>query len=126
MGKTLGVILTRVTDSLKSNFKIWRCAQRAHFHSTGIAAFSLGLVIITMFSSMSAGLKSATSVLIALGGVYPLAWYSMFYFAPTIGRSAAHSHIVTETLTFIGVGGLLLGMMTLSLNLFFGLFETDD
>ncbi len=44
----------------------------------------------------------------------------MFYLAPTMGRSAAHSHILTETFAFIGVGGLTLGMFLLSLNLFFG------
>ncbi|PHS72170.1 MAG: hypothetical protein COB22_05580 [Cycloclasticus sp.] len=107
----------------KSNSKIWRYAQRAHFHSTGIAAFSLGLVIITMFSSMSAGLKSWTSIFIGLGGLYPLSWYSMFYLAPTIGRSAAHSHMVTEIFAYIGVSGLLLGMVMLSLNLFLGMFK---
>jgi len=107
----------------KSNSKIWRYAQRAHFHSSGIAAFSLGLVIITMFSSMSVGLKSWTSILIGLGGLYPLSWFSMFYFAPIIGRSAAHAHIVTEVFAYIGVGGLLLGMLMLSLNLFFGRFK---
>ncbi|MEO1890033.1 MAG: hypothetical protein ABGX33_08955 [Cycloclasticus sp.] len=109
----------------KSNSKIWRYAQRAHFHSTGIAAFSLGLVILTMFSSMSAGLKSRTSMLIGLGGLYPLSWYTMFYLAPTIGRTAAHGHIVTEIFTYIGVGGLLLGMTILSLNLLFGLLKGD-
>ncbi|HIF17174.1 MAG TPA: hypothetical protein EYG50_08710 [Cycloclasticus sp.] len=109
----------------KSNSKIWRYAQRAHFHSTGIAVFSLGLVILTMFSSMSVGLKSRTSTLIGLGGLYPLSWYTMFYLAPSIGRNAAHAHIVTETFTYIGVGGLLLGMTILFLNVFFGLLIDD-
>lgn len=107
----------------KSTSKIWRYAQRAHFHSTGIAAFSLGLVILTMFSSLSVGLKGWTAVLIGLGGLYPLSWYNMFYLAPMVGRSAAHSHWLTETFTYIGVGGLLLGMVMLSLNLFLGLFD---
>ncbi|ORU94254.1 MAG: hypothetical protein A6F70_08075 [Cycloclasticus sp. symbiont of Bathymodiolus heckerae] len=107
----------------KSTSKIWRYAQRAHFHSTGVAAFSLGLVILTMFSSMSAVLKSRVSILIGLGGLYPLSWYTMFYLAPSIGRSAAHGHIVTEVFTYIGVGGLLLGMILLSLNLFLNFFK---
>ncbi|PCH85760.1 MAG: hypothetical protein COB26_11265 [Piscirickettsiaceae bacterium] len=109
----------------KSNSKIWRYAQRAHFHSTGIAAFSLGLVVLTMFTTLSATHKTWTSFLIGLGGLYPLSWYLMFYLAPTIGRSAAHSHIMTELITYVGVGGLLLGMLMLSMNLFLGMFEGD-
>lgn len=109
----------------KSTSKIWRYAQRAHFHSAGIAAFSLGLVILTMFSSMSAGLKCWTSTLTGLGGLYPLSWYTMFYLAPTVGRSAAHGHWLTETFTYVGVGGLLIGMVLLSMNLFLGLFEDN-
>ena len=33
-----------------SESKIWRYAQRAHFHANGISAFSLGLVILVMTS----------------------------------------------------------------------------
>ena len=107
----------------KSKDKIWRYAQRAHFHATGIAAFSLGLIILVMFSGMKVKLKKASSVLIGLGGLYPLAWYTMYRLAPTIGRGPAHDHLLTELFTYIGVGGLVLGMLILVLNLFFGLFQ---
>ncbi|MBL4744409.1 MAG: hypothetical protein JKX87_07255, partial [Cycloclasticus sp.] len=70
-----------------------------------------------------AGLKAKVAILIGLGGLYPLSWYSMFYFAPILGRGASHEHVLTELLTYIGVGGLLLGMVVLSLNLFLGLFN---
>ena len=33
----------------KSKDKIWRYAQRTHFHAGGVAAFSLGLIILVMF-----------------------------------------------------------------------------
>ena len=106
-----------------STGKIWRYAQRAHFHATGIAAFSLGLIILLMFSDMKASLKKVSSVLIGLGGLYPLAWFSMFRLAPVIGRGPAHDHIMTELFTYIGVGGLVLGALMLFANLFLGTFR---
>lgn len=61
-------------------------------------------------------------VLIGLGSLYPFAWLSMFYLAPSIGRSAAHDHLLTEMFTLLGVAGLLLGSLLLVANLFFGAF----
>jgi hypothetical protein len=103
--------------------KIWRYAQRAHFHATGIAAFSIGLLLLLAGSNMATSLKKLSAVLIGLGGLYPLAWFNMFLTAPAIGRSAAHAHILTEILTYVGVGGLLLGILILLANLFLGLFS---
>ncbi len=107
----------------KSNSKIWRYAQRAHFHATGIAAFSIGLVLLIMFSSLKSKLKTVSSILVGLGGLYPLSWFSMFILAPTIGRGPAHHHIITEMFTYIGVGGLLLGIAILCANLFLEMFR---
>lgn len=110
----------------KSKTKIWRYAQRAHFHATGISAYSLGLIILVMFSSMKRKIKSATSILIGLSSFYPLAWFVMFLVAPSIGREPAHHHYLTELFTYLGVGGLVTGMLLLIGNLFFGLLgETD-
>jgi hypothetical protein len=105
--------------------KIWRYAQRAHFHATGIAAFSIGLLLLVLHSSLKPGLKKLTAILIGLGGLYPLSWFTMFILAPSIGRSAAHHHIITETFTYIGVGGLITGIAILCGNLFLGLFRSD-
>ena len=107
----------------KSNKKIWRYAQRAHFHSTGIAAFSIGLIILIMFSSLKKELKKSASILVGLGGLYPLSWFTMFILAPSMGRSAAHHHFITEIFTYIGVGGLLLGIIILCANLFLNMFD---
>jgi uncharacterized membrane protein YkgB len=107
----------------KSNSKIWRYAQRSHFHAAGIAAFSIGLVILIMISSLKRKLKTVSSVLVGLGGLYPLSWLTMFILAPSIGRDAAHHHILTETFTYIGVGGLLLGIAILCANLFLDMFQ---
>jgi len=38
---------------------------------------------------------------------------------------AAHHHYLTETLTYVGVGGLLIGFFILIANLFFGLLDED-
>ena len=112
--------------SEKSAGSIWRYAQRAHFHATGIAAFSLGLIILVAFSGQKNGMKTLTSVLIGLGGFYPLSWFTLFLLAPSMGTKAAHHHFLTETFTYLGVGGLLLGIVLLAANLFFGLFGQAD
>ena len=106
--------------------KIWRYAQRGHFHATGIAAFSLGLILLIMFSDMKKRLKTVSSSLIGLSGFYPLSWFTIFLLAPAIGRDAAHAHFLTEAFTYIGVGGLLLGTFFLIANIFFGYFREYD
>ncbi len=107
----------------KSTSKIWRYAQRAHFHATGISAFSLVLILLVLFSSLKDKMKTVASTAIGLVGLYPLAWFTMFILSPTIGRSAAHHHIITETLTYVGTGSLLIGLAILFSNLFLGLFK---
>lgn len=109
----------------KSKDKIWRYAQRAHFHATGIAAFSLGLVLLVVLSSMKAMYKTLSSVLIGLSSFYPFGWFTMFWLAPSMGRDAAHHYFLTEIFTYIGVGGLLLGASILLANLFLGLFREN-
>jgi hypothetical protein len=118
-----GIAANPSVHDLKSPEKIWRFAQRAHFHATGIAAFSLGLLLVVAASSLTERLKKIAAVCIGLGGFYPLAWLSMFLLAPSIGRAAAHSHQITELCAYIGVGGLLLGMAIVLANLFLGLFS---
>ena len=120
---TEGVAAHPEQHDANSTDKIWRYAQRAHFHATGISAFSLGLVILLALSNMRARLKSATALLIGLGSLYPLAWFSMYLLAPDIGREAAHGHILTETFTYIGVAALFAGILLLCANLFLGMFR---
>jgi len=139
-GIGMGVVFGLVEDSVKSYIaegiaahpavhdkqssgKIWRYAQRAHFHATGIAAFSIGLLLLLMHSSLGRKLKMAAAVLVGLGGMYPLSWFTMFILAPSIGRGAAHDHFVTLMFIYIGVGSLLAGITILSANLFFGAFH---
>jgi hypothetical protein len=103
--------------------KIWRYALRTHFHAGGIAAFCLGLIIFVMFSDLTSRMQRTASILIGLGSVYPLAWLSMFFLSPSIGRGAAHEHILTKLFTIVGVIGLLAGSLILVANLFFGYFK---
>jgi len=104
----------------KSEGKIWRYAQRAHFHAMGIAAVSMGLITLLLFSPLKAGLKRVTALLIGLGGFYPLSWLTMFILGPSIGRDAAHHHLITKLFTLVGVGGLLAGTLILIAGLLFG------
>jgi len=76
-----------------------------------------------LFSNLSEKSQRGTSILIGIGSLYPLVWLIMFVLAPSIGRGAAHEHILTKLFTFIGVGGLLLGCFVLFVNLFLGIFS---
>ena len=78
-----------------SQAKIWRYAQRAHFHAAAIASFAMVLILFVMVSDLAEGLKRLTAILIGMSTAYPLAWYSMFWLAPSMGREAAHHHILT-------------------------------
>ena len=107
----------------KSQDKIWRYAQRAHFHATGIAAFSIGLILLITFSTLSGKLQQVSSILVGLGSLYPFAWLAMFFLAPSIGRDSAHSHFVIYFFTYVGVGSLVIGIFILLSNLFLGWFS---
>ena len=120
---TEGITANPTVHDAKSPDKIWRYAQRSHFHATGIAAFSMGLVFLVMFSDLKAKMKRVSAFFIGLSSFYSFAWLTMFILAPSIGRGAAHSHVLTETLAAIGVGGLLLGCFFVLANVFLGLFR---
>ena len=122
---TEGIAANPTVHDAKSPDKIWRYAQRAHFHATGIAAFALGLVFLVMFSDLKPKMKTASSFFLGLSSFYPFAWLTMFVLAPSIGRGAAHSHVLTETFASIGVGGLLLGCFLVLGNVFLGLFREN-
>jgi hypothetical protein len=107
----------------KSKDKIWRYVQRAHFHSTGIAAYSLALLLIILVSKMKTNAKSFSSTMIGIGTLYPLSWYLMFYLAPTIGRDAAHSHILTESIVYISTGAFLIGLFMIFSSIFLDKFN---
>ena len=107
----------------KSISKIWRWWLRAHFHSLGIATFSLVLIVITALSGLSCRMKQITSVLLGFGGLYAMAWFLMALLAPSLGRNGAHHALPVFLLVVAGVGSLLAGMATLFANILFGCFS---
>ena len=113
---TEGIAAHPALHDAASQAAIMRWALRAHFHATGIGAFALGLMVLTMYSDMSAAAKRATAFAIGLGGCYPLAWLTMFWVGPELGRHAAHDYWLVQLLTYVGVGGLALGLLALAAN----------
>ncbi len=105
-----------------SKEEIWRFVQRAHFHATGIAAFSLGLILVVALSGLRAGMKKISSALIGLAGLYPLSWLSIFMLAPSMGPDGAEHALLPQMFVLVGVGGLLCGLVILALHLLFGLW----
>jgi hypothetical protein len=133
MGVVFGVNEDGVQDYIKdgiaahaqlhdqqSQSKIWRYAQRAHFHATGVGAFTLAMILLVGATPMTRRFKAAVSTLIGVGSFYSLAWLSMFLLAPSLGRAAAHDALATELITKVTVGSLLLGVVILFLHLLFG------
>lgn len=100
-------------NAKKDSITMWKMVQRAHYHAGGIGAYVLGMVIITALTDMSYLRKKITSILLGLSVFYPLAWLAMFFYAPVIGKKAAHSVLPVELLTHVGCGGLILGMISL-------------
>ena len=90
-----GIEMHSALHDQKGQSKIWRYAQRSHFHATGIAAFSLGLLLLMLFSNMKRAMVHFASVLIGLGNLYLLSWFAMFLLAPEIGRKAGHEQVIT-------------------------------
>ncbi|MBF0624794.1 MAG: hypothetical protein HQL82_08305 [Magnetococcales bacterium] len=103
-----------------SSAKIWRFSQRAHFHAMGLGASTLALILAVAMSSMGEWLKQVTSLLIGLGSLYPLSWFTMFLLAPSMGRDEAHHAFLTELWTWVGVGSLLAGLGILFLHVLTG------
>lgn len=127
-GRLFGDFIVRATADHWELFdkahpgEMWRYIHAAHSHATGMAAFSLGLLVLTMCSSLGRALKRLVSILIGLGGLYPFTWLTVFLLAPGLGPVLAREHAFTLLLKVFGLGGLLLGLGLLAGNLFFGLF----
>ena len=110
----------------KSKDKIWRYVQRAHFHSSGIAAYSLALLLIILVSKMKDSMKSFSATMIGVGTLYSFAWYLMFYLAPLIGRDAAKNHFLTESIVYISTAAFVIGLFMIIANVFFNMFSNED
>lgn len=70
--------------------KNWRYYQRFHFHSTGIGAMIMGVLLFVSFLSAPEKLKIAASYLVAVGGfLYPYLWLFAAIYGPELGRGPA-------------------------------------
>jgi len=58
----LGVLANPELHDEQSQGKIWTYAKRAHLHSMGIVAVSLGLILLIMVTSMRSTMKSLTAI----------------------------------------------------------------
>ncbi len=112
-----GVAANPAQHDAKSESKIWRYAQRSHFHATGVAGFALVLVLLTGLTSLSRKLKFSAATLIGVGSFYPMAWLSMFILSLPLGRSGAHHALITELITYLTVGCLSAGILLLMYGL---------
>jgi hypothetical protein len=113
-------------DLSKAKAKIFRWWQRSHFHATGVSAFTFALLAIVALSDLKPGLKRLSSLLIAIGGLYPLSWLIMAIKAPAMGRPAAHHYIPVQILVFITVICLLVGIAILFSNICFRSFSSTQ
>lgn len=70
--------------------KNWRYYQRFHFHSTGIGAMIMGVLLFVSFLSAPEKIKIITSYTVSIGGfLYPYVWLFAAIYGPEMGRSAA-------------------------------------
>lgn len=71
--------------------KLWRYYQRFHFHSTGIGAMSLSvLLLLGLLSGGGSRLKHTAAYLVSVGGfLYPFVWLFAAVYGPHVGRGAA-------------------------------------
>ncbi len=92
--------------------KIWRYYQRYHFHSTGIGAMSLAVLLMLFLRTSGGRLRDIASYLVAIGGfLYPFVWLFAAMAAPEIGRAAAKE----KYMVFAMGGGLFLVGLVISL-----------
>ncbi len=74
----------------KEKDKNWRYYQRFHFHSTGISAMTLALLILLSFSLAPKKIVFYTKYMLSIGGLlYPFVWLFAAEYGPIIGRGAA-------------------------------------
>lgn len=94
--------------------KNWRYYQRFHFHSTGIGAMIMGVLLFVSFLSAPEKLKITTSYLVAVGGfLYPFVWLFAAIYGPELGREVAK-----EKYAIFGyMGGVFLVGLIMSLYL---------
>lgn len=108
---------------VKAKSKIFRWWQRAHFHATGMGAFTMSMIVLCALSGLKQSARRWSATLIALGGLYSFSWFVMFLKAPQIGRPAAHHYLPVELIVYISMLCLFAGMFILFSNIVFRSFS---
>jgi hypothetical protein len=105
----------RETKIEQEESKNWRYYQRFHFHSTGISAMTLGVLVLLTFSLAPSLIKLTTSYMISVGGfLYPFVWLFAALYGPIMGRAEAK-----EAFAVFGyMGGVFLVGLVLALIVF--------
>ncbi|OVE80988.1 hypothetical protein BVY03_04840 [bacterium K02(2017)] len=100
----------------KEASKNWRYYQRFHFHSTGIGAMSLGILILLLYIAAPTSAKVVSAYAISLGGFfYPFIWLFAAIYGPEMGR-----HQAKECFAVFGyMGGVFLLGILLTMVLLF-------
>ena len=94
--------------------KAWRYYQRFHFHSTGIGAMSVALLLLLCFLQGADLLRMVASYCVSVGGaLYPFVWLFAALYGPQLGRAAAKERFAV----FGYMGGLFLVGVLLTLGL---------
>lgn len=76
----------------KEKSKNWRYYQRFHFHSTGIGAMTIGLLLLLQLMSQFTKVHLVTSYSLSISGfLYPFIWLFAGMYGPIMGRSEAKS-----------------------------------
>ncbi|HXZ26342.1 MAG TPA: hypothetical protein VEI24_08990 [Nitrospiria bacterium] len=102
--------------------KAWRDIQRAHFHSQGLGALGVGIILVLSLSWVSAPVKRWVALATGLGALlYPFCWLLMGLRVGPMGAEAAHASVdwlagVSVPLFF---GGMLLTLLILVLGWLF-------
>ena len=105
-------ILKQVKDS-------WRYTQRAHFHSQGLGALGLGIILVLTFTWVSSPVKKWIGLAVGMGAfLYPFCWLIAGLRISSMGKHAAKASV--DWLAYISIPLFFGGMMLTLLILFLG------
>ncbi len=89
--------------------KDWDVLNRAHVHWAGLAAATLGITLVLIFTKVPNWYKSATSIALGLGAIlYPLSWFYIAMNLTTLGKAAKDD---VHLLAGAGIAGVGLGTL---------------
>lgn len=100
----------------------WRYTQRAHFHSQGLGALGVGIILVIAFSWVSASIRRWLSLAVGIGAfLYPFCWLIAGLRIASMGKHAAKASV--DWLAYISIplffGGMMLTLLILLLGWLF-------